>query len=252
MDHVTLIFDRRLSCFVKDAKRPVTLPCDGRATVKHLIEAAGPPHTEVGAIRAAGRNVGFDHVPATGQVLAVAAMDPPLDVRMASLLRPRPLADLRFAADVNVGKLALLLRMAGLDTAYDPRWQDKELVTVAAEQGRVVLTKDRALLKRRQVVFGRYVRAVRPDDQLHEVLAFFGVARSPAAFCRCLRCNFLLVPVAKAAIDHRLEPKTRLYFDRFKICPACQRIYWQGSHHERMTARLHQAGIGSMDGHRKP
>jgi len=105
------------------------------------------------------------------------------------------------------------------------------------------------LLKRRQVAFGRYVRAVRPDDQLAEVLAFFGVDRPVAPFSRCLRCNVLLEPVAKVSINHRLEPKTRLYFDRFKICPACKRIFWQGSHHQRMVARLHQAGSGVMDSH---
>jgi len=243
METLTLVFDDPLGAFLKARQRPFTCRCDGKATVKHLIESAGPPHTEVGAIRVAGRAVGFDHVPTAGQSLIVEAIAPPWDVLSPCLLRPQPLKALRFVADVNVGKLALLLRMAGLDTAYGPRWADEDLAGLAEKEGRIVLTKDSALLKRRQVVFGRYVRAVLPDDQLVEVLGLFGIGRAPAPFSRCLRCNTPLAPVAKTAIDHRLEPKTRLYFDRFTICPTCNRIFWQGSHRQAMGRRLRHIGL---------
>jgi hypothetical protein len=245
VDTVSLIFDPALHLFLKALPpgQPMLCPVDGTTTIKHIVESAGPPHTEVGAISVNGRFVNFDFVPSAGQTAAIGAIRAPFEVFCPTLLRPRPLDRLRFVVDVNVGKLAVLMRIVGLDTAYQPDRTDKDLAELAEAEHRIVLTKDRGLLKRRQIVFGRYVRAVQPDDQLKEVLAFFGIRGPVRLFSRCLCCNQRLLPVAKEEILDRLEPNTKRYFHRFNICPACRRIYWQGSHHDQMMQRLERTGI---------
>jgi uncharacterized protein len=108
----------------------------------------------------------------------------------------------------------------------------------SAGEKRVVLTRDAALLRRKNVIHGRLIRNAQPLDQLREVLAFYGLAPPYVAFKRCLRCNIELVPVAKAEILDRLLPKTKRYFDEFHRCPDCNRIYWPGSHRDRMLEWL--------------
>lgn len=220
-----------------------------RAAVKDVVESLGAPHTEVGRIvvreaeGAAGRDVDFAHIVAAGQELDVYAVAPPLDVTRSSLLRPEPLDAVRFLVDATCGKLARLLRLVGQDAAYDRAWDDAAVAEMAAGEGRIVLTMDRALLKRSKVAFGRLVRAHDPQEQLAEVLRHFGVRGPFPAFSRCLECNAPLAPVEKAAILHRLQPLTRKYFATFHRCPACDRIYWPGSHHDRMREWLEGAGL---------
>ncbi|MEW5775020.1 MAG: Mut7-C RNAse domain-containing protein [Thermodesulfobacteriota bacterium] len=220
-----------------------------RAAVKDVVESLGVPHTEVGRLVVAGpggagrADADFSHIVGPGQELDVYAVAPPLDVTRPSLLRPEPLEEVRFLVDATCGKLARLLRLVGQDAAYDRSWDDAAVAELAAEEGRIVLSMDRALLKRRQVAFGRLVRAHDPREQLAEVLRHFGVRGPFAAFSRCLECNAPLTPVAKAEVLHRLPPLTRKHFEAFSRCPACDRIYWAGSHHDRMREWLARSGL---------
>jgi len=232
------VFTRR-----RNPGRSIVYRLNRRTSIKDIIESVGIPHTEIGSILADGRPVDFTFIPNKTGCIALEPVTAPFDVTRPTLLRPRPLHALRFVADVNVGKLAVLMRMVGLDTAYDPGHTDAGIAQKAESENRVVLSKDIGLLKRRQIHYGRYVRAVYPDDQLKEVLALFGIGASGDAFSRCLRCNSKLIAVDKAAIDHRLEPKTRKYYHRFMRCPVCDQIYWKGSHHDHMDARLRRMGL---------
>jgi uncharacterized protein with PIN domain len=206
------------------------------------------PHTEVGAIALDGVPVDFHFVPDSPGEVVIEPVSAPFDVTRPSRLRPNALHAIRFVVDVNVGKLAALLRILGLDVVYSPRLRDREIAAIAEKEGRIVLTKDRMLLKRNAVVFGRFVRSVHPDDQLREVVAFFGLEGRCQPFRRCIRCNEELVTVEKADILHRLEPKTKKYYDVFKMCKTCDRIYWQGSHHETMKRRIAVVGRNAASG----
>ncbi|MFH1981994.1 MAG: Mut7-C RNAse domain-containing protein [Pseudomonadota bacterium] len=242
-------FDAELSSLLRVPHRggAVLQPPGRRAAVKDMIEACGVPHTEVGGVVDGDVPVGFSHIPAHGATVSVLAPVPPVDVTRPSLLRPCPFDGVRFVVDVNVGKLASLLRMLGMDTCYRNGIDDAEIAEVAERQSRIVLTKDIALLKRRRIVFGRLVRERLPDAQLGEVVRFFGLTGPFTLFSRCLLCNAPLEAVAKASIIHRLEPKTKKYYHRFTRCPDCDRIYWQGSHHDEMAARLSALGIPVAD-----
>ena len=221
-----------------------------RASIKDIVESLGPPHTEIGRILVHNQPADFDYIPQPGQTIHIHPLQPPVDPGQPSLLRPRPLPDLRFIVDVNVGKLARLMRILGLDAAFHWSWRDEQIAHKADMEERIVLSKDHGLLKRNHVQWGRLIRAQTPRDQLVEVLSFFGLQPPFALFSRCLACNIPLQPVDKKDIEHRLEPKTKRYFQRFQLCPGCGRIYWRGSHHQHMQAWLEEIipGLNSQAG----
>jgi hypothetical protein len=206
--------------------------------VKDLLEAQGIPHTEIARLTINGVEADFAAIVGVDDLIEVHGPPCPLDPTLPTRLRPEPLAGLRFAVDANVGRLAGLLRMAGFDTFYERQLSDRELAALAAREKRVLLSRDFALLKRREVVFGRLIRAAQPYEQLAEVVRLYGLAARLQPFSRCLCCNTLLQPVAKEEIIDRLEPLTRQYFHQFKSCPDCRRIYWAGSHQEKMLKNL--------------
>ncbi|MGV1097955.1 Mut7-C RNAse domain-containing protein [Thiovibrio sp. JS02] len=213
-----------------------------RASCKDIIESLGIPHTEVGSLLSSGLEIPFSHLPENGELLEVLPHRPPVDLGRPSLLRPGSLTELRFLADANVGKLARKLRMCGFDTAYDPTWQDEELAEIAEKEGRVLLSKDRGLLKRNKVRYGLLVREEAPLRQLGEVLHFFGRKEALRPYSRCIRCNGDLVPVEKEEILHLLEPLTKKYYHAFRRCENCRQIYWSGSHRREMTRFLAALG----------
>jgi uncharacterized protein with PIN domain len=126
--------------------------------------------------------------------------------------------------------------MMGFDTLYDNGFVDDEIERIAAEQGRIVLTRDRDLLKRRRITHGCYVRELRPQQQLQEVFERLQLARSARPFTLCLSCNAALHAVPKARVEHLLPPRVRELHHRFSTCEVCKRIFWEGSHWQRMRA----------------
>jgi uncharacterized protein with PIN domain len=136
--------------------------------------------------------------------------------------------------------------MSGIDIEIAENLSDKEIAAFAHEKQRIVLSKDLGLLKHRKITYGRYVRSIYPEDQLKEIINFFNLKPHLQPFSRCLRCNTPLTFVEKKNILSRLQPKTRLFFNRFKICMRCDKIYWKGSHHEGMVKKMQQSGIIQM------
>lgn len=221
----------------------IRYPVDRAASLKDVAEACGVTHTEIDRILVDGRAVDFSAGLAPGERVEFFPPCPPLDPTRKHPLRP-PLSRLSFLADVNVGKLASLLRLLGQDCAAAGEGEDDaEIARRAAEEGRVLLTRDRRLLRRRVVEHGRLVRCNDPRGQLGEVLRLYGLKPPFALFSRCLRCNEPLDPVAKADVLERLEPRTRLYYDDFHRCGSCGRVYWRGSHHDGMRRMLETWGV---------
>jgi uncharacterized protein with PIN domain len=150
----------------------------------------------------------------------------------------------RFLADSNVGRLARWLRVLGYDAAFEPRLSDGLLVFRALREGRVLLTRDVELTRRRLITTGQ-VEAVlltgdQVQDQLRQVRQELDLDDG-AAMSRCLECNVPLQPRDPAAVAHRVPPYVRATQRRFSECPRCARVYWPGTHWERMRAQLQRA-----------
>ncbi|MFA7382799.1 MAG: Mut7-C RNAse domain-containing protein [Desulfurivibrionaceae bacterium] len=213
-----------------------------QASVKDIIEALGVPHTEVGRLTVAGRELSFAAAGDEDETMEVYPLSPPVDVTAPTLLRPEPLPGLTFAVDINVGKLAALLRMAGFDVFYRNYISDPKLVEVAKREKRILLSKDTDLLKRKEVVFGYLVREIQPERQLAEIIHLFGLQAQLKPLSRCLRCNGLLQGVDKEEIIAQLEPLTQKYYHSFRRCPGCGKIYWPGTHRDKMLLALNRCG----------
>lgn len=207
---------------------------DVSGSVKDMIESLGVPHTEVDLILANGEPVDFAYLVRDGDRISVYPAFQSLEVSPLLRLRPQPLREIRFAADANLGRLAAYLRMLGFDTLYRRDFGDEELAKLSAVDRRVLLTRDRGLLKRNIVTRGYCLRETDPTRQLAEVLQRFGLVPSIAPFQRCIHCNALLRSVSKESVEDRLLPETKQFYDEFYLCAECGRIYWKGSHYRRM------------------
>jgi hypothetical protein len=217
----------------------VLVACDGVSSLGHVVESLGVPLPEAGALTVNGRPATDRRRLAAGDTAAVGAVT-----------RPQAVPSPRFVLDVHLGTLARRLRLVGVDTEYSNDAGDDALIEQANAAGRVLLTQDRALLGRRALRLGAYVRGALPDDQLRDVLDRFAPPLAP--WTRCAACNGTLAAVAKPEVEPLLEPGTRRAYDAFARCGACGRVYWRGAHSERLqrvvdSALAIVAASGSAD-----
>ncbi|MDD5463241.1 MAG: Mut7-C RNAse domain-containing protein [Methylococcales bacterium] len=210
----------------------------GHPGIKDPIEVLGAPHPEVEMIVVNGQLVGFDYqLQANDRVAVYPAFknrDFALLVKLRENISPNP----RFILDVNLGKLAKFMRLLGFDSLYRNDYRDKDVINIAVNEQRIVLTRDRRLLYFKNINHGYWVREVKAENQIDEILGRFDLYGSIHPFTRCLACNGILESVTKEEVLYRLEPKTRLYYEIFSRCIECQRIYWRGSHMENMLQRF--------------
>jgi uncharacterized protein len=234
--HVDVRLYAELNDFLPRESRGLTLrrPVRPHQTVKDVLEATGIPHTEVDLIVVNGEAQGFTHRPAPGDRIAAYPMFESLDIGSTARLRPVPLRDTRFVVDVNLGRLARLLRLLGFDVWWTSDADDETLVDVSLAERRILLTRDRGLLKRRVVTHGVFVHSDDPQAQTVEVIRRLDLGERLAPLTRCMRCNGDLVAVSKEQVIDRLEPMTRRYYSDFVRCADCGRIYWPGSHHAKL------------------
>jgi len=219
-------------------KQPIPYAFQGNPGIKDAIEAQGVPHTEVDLILVNGESVPFSYQLQNGDRVSVYPVFESFDISGVTRLREEPLREPRFILDVHLGKLARYLRMFGFDSLYDNGYEDRQLVMIAGKEKRIILTRDRGVLKRKGVTHGYWVRSLKPAVQLEEVFKRFELYTLVKPFTRCKSCNALLRKVEKNAISQRLKPKTEKYYDHFFICGNCDKIYWKGSHYQKMRQRL--------------
>lgn len=242
MPEATFRFYEELNDFLprERRKRSFVHVFDGTPSIKDQIEAQGVPHTEVDLILVDGEPVGFEHKLRGGERVAVYPVFESLDIAPVTRVRPEPLRDPRFVLDVHLGALARRLRMLGFDALWPGDVPDEEIARISAAGPRIVLTRDRGLLKRSVVTHGYCVREKDPDTQIAEVVRRFDLARLARPFTRCMACNGELVPAAPHEIANEVPPGVAARHDRFARCTACARVFWPGSHYERMRALVRQ------------
>ncbi len=226
-------FAPELGLFVPQRRRSgaTAVGTDGVSTLGHVVESLGVPLTEVGALLVDGRQVPVSHVPAAGERVEVRPVTRPQHV---------PGAPLRFLLDVHLGTLARRLRLLGVDTAYESTdIGDPALAARSAAERRVLLSRDRGLLHRRELWAGAFVYSTKPDEQLRDVLDRFAPELRP--WSRCTACNGLLREATKEEVADRLEGGTQRTYDVFAQCRDCGRAYWRGAHSEQLDAIVEEA-----------
>ena len=247
MSQATFIFHGELNDFRAPAERgsPLSYAFKDRVSLKDAIESLGVPHTEVESILVDATPAEFGQMVPDGARVEVFPASAGAE---GGRLRPPLPGEPRFVLDTHLGRLATYLRMLGFDTLYRNDYADEELARIASDEQRILLTRDRGLLKRGIVTFGRYVRETDPERQIVEILRHYDLGDRIAPLRRCMRCNGLLHAVDKAAVYDRLPPKTREYYDEFSACSGCNQVYWKGSHYDRMRALIERlAADGRAD-----
>jgi uncharacterized protein with PIN domain len=226
-----------LNDFLPPERRGKAMACsfEVSGSVKDMIESLGVPHTEVDVIVVNGESVDFQYRPRDEDYISVYPAFESIPVQSLKHLKPQAPTEKRFILDTHLGRLAAYLRMLGFDTKYNRDFPDEELAESSAQEGRILLTRDQGLLKRNLVKYGYWVRTTLPREQVVEVVNYFDLIPLMIPFRRCVHCNDLLQTVSKEQILHRLLPETRQYHNEFYICLACNRIYWKGSHYQRMS-----------------
>lgn len=233
---LTLRFYAELNEFLEPDRRQraFELAAAAGAAVAEVIEALGVPPAEVDLVLANGRSVDLAYRVREGDRISVFPVFESLDITPVLAVRSRPLRETRFVLDVHLGRLAKYLRLLGFDSLYRNDVDDAELVRVSLEERRILLTRDRGLLRRRALTHGYEVRQTNPRRQLVEVLGRFDLRRAAAPFTRCLRCNEPLRAVPEEAVAERLPRRTRQVHQELRICRGCDRVLWRGSHYRRM------------------
>ena len=231
MATATFRFHDELAEFVAPAWRdgPYTYACARAATVKHAIESLGVPHTEAGRLTVNGEPATLARIVREGDSIEVFPHDPG---------RAGHDAVHDFIADAHLGGLARLLRMLGFDTRYENAFADRDLVELALRERRIILTRDRELLKCREVLRGSFVHARKPEAQLREVVARFGLEHQAHPFTLCLHCNLRLEALEKSQVATRVPERIAEQYTQFVCCPGCNQVFWQGSHWARMREML--------------
>lgn len=212
---------------------------NGSPSIKDAIEALGVPHTEVDLILINNLSVDFSYKLRNGDSVSVYPVFESFDITSVSLLKKKPLRDLKFILDVHLGRLAKYLRFYGFDTCYRTDFNDRKIIDLSLSDKRIILTRDIGMLKNREVIRGYCVRSQYLDEQLLEVFKRFNLKNLINPFCRCTKCNGLLIDVPKKEIMDRLLPGTRKYYKKFKKCSECDSIYWKGSHYERVKKYIY-------------
>jgi uncharacterized protein with PIN domain/sulfur carrier protein ThiS len=220
--------------------RPIEKTLDVPSTVKDLIEGCGVPHAEVDLIAVNGESVGFTYLVRDGDRISVYPMFESLDITPELRVRPQPLREPRFVLDVHLGKLAAYLRMLGFDTAYRNCFSDEELVNISVRERRILLTRDRGVLKHSAVTHGYWLRETDSRKQAAEIVRRFDLLGSIQPFTRCMACNGMLDPVEKDQIRDLLPPRTAELYNEFRRCAQCGRVYWKGSHYVKMQRWIEQ------------
>jgi uncharacterized protein with PIN domain len=238
--NATFRFYEELNDFLPKTRRKKTFPYSfwGNPAVKDVIEAIGVPHTEVDLILVNGNSVNFDYHLQADDHVAVFPVFESFDIIPLIKLRPKPLRRTRFILDVHLGKLARLLRMLGFDSLYSKEYSDDQIRYLSVNEKRIILTRDQNLLKAKIVTHGYWLRSTEPMAQILEIVQHFDLKSSIKSFTRCLDCNGSIRKINKEKISRDLPARLLTFYQEFFYCTHCKKIYWPGSHFQKMKAKI--------------
>ncbi|MBN1956574.1 MAG: hypothetical protein JXQ81_07715 [Desulfuromonadales bacterium] len=213
--------------------------------VKDAVEACGIPHTEVDLLICDGASIDWTYRLSGGEQVQVLPPGYPCALNPLHHLACRPFTA-HFILDVHLGKLARRLRLLGFDCLYRNDYDDREIISTALQDDRIILTSDRGILSHSRVQCGLLIRSVNADEQVEEVLRRFGFQEQIRPFSRCTICNGYLDAVAKDEISHQLLPGTAANCEEFHQCRDCGKLYWRGAHFTKIIAWFQRVGAGKI------
>lgn len=222
----------------RDGALPLVAALAFRAdqSLRHVAETLGIPACEIGLARLGGQTWSLELPPPDGGVIDLYPVEEPFPLG----------TELRFVADVHLGRLARDLRLLGFDVRWRNDYDAETLVLVAVAEGRIVLTRDRGLLFRRAFASphaegllagegqpsarGMLLRSRDPYEQLVEVSLRFGLASRMHPFSRCATCGSPLVAASRGEVLALVPPIVARRYPEFFLCPSCRKPYWKGDH----------------------
>jgi uncharacterized protein with PIN domain len=216
-------------------KKVIEQKFTGKPAIKNIIESMGIPHSEIDLIIVNGQSVDFNYHLKGDENISVYPVFETLDISPLIRLRPKPLRKTKFIVDVNLGKLAQKLRLLGFDTLFRNDFKDDEIITIAAREKRIILTRDKGILTQNKVTHGYWLRNDNPKKQLSEVVGRLQLKNSFNPFVRCSVCNSELKEITYENVSSRLPGDTLQYYDKFWECSGCGKLYWKGSHYKHIT-----------------
>ena len=154
--------------------------------------------------------------------------------------------EFRFIADRMIGRLARMLRLLGYDTLYQPELDPAGLAELARRDDRIILTRGETRLRFPGATNVFSVRTEHPPDQLREVVAEFSLDPKSGLWTRCTVCNGRISAVAKQEVKDQVKPKVYEIYSEFYRCAGCGRVYWRGSHVERILKNLSTLLAGEL------
>jgi len=203
--------------------------------LRDLVQSVGVPHVEVAEVTVDGALVDWSTTVDDGAEVVAHARYPLV----------RPPAEPRFLTDVHLGRVTGYLRLAGFDVRHDPALDDPALAAASIAEGRILLTRDRRLLMVGALQRGSYVRATDPLQRAVEIVDRFALRPLARPFTRCMVCNTLLAPARPDEVAGRVPESVRARHTVFRRCPGCERVYWEGTHHARLSGIVRRIlGLG--------
>ncbi len=249
MKKISIRFYEELNDFLPERKRKVRFThryfC--RRSVKDLIESLGVPHTEVDLIIVNGSSAGFNYHVNDSDDISVYPEFESLDISKLQRLRPKPLRKPKFVLDVHLGTLARYMRMLGFDTKYENYFSDKEIIRISLKEKRAILTRDLGILKHSSVTRGYFMRNTSPQKQIEEIVNRFDMKNEIKEFTRCIDCNYFLKKIDKEKIIGRIPAKVKTIYSQFYICKKCDKVYWHGSHYEKMKLLVDKFKVSGIE-----
>ena len=240
MNSAAIRFYEELNDFLPAEKKKKRFKVNfhGNPSVRDLIESLGIHHAEIDLILLNGKSVNFKQKVTNGDDISVYPVFESFDITDVQRLRPAPLRCPKFILDIHLGKLAKLMRMVGLNTYYQKDLSDDKIIKISLSNSRTILTRDTEILKQKRVTHGYFIRTVKPEKQIVEVISRFDLLKVLKPFSRCIECNTELEWVDKAEIFHRLPEQVRTNYNEFKVCGKCDKLFWEESHYKKMLIQI--------------
>jgi len=148
--------------------------------------------------------------------------------------------EIKFLADRMLGKLVKWLRILGFDTSYPSFDDDLSLILTARQEGRILLTRDANLIKRRNICDFLFIKGDHWEEQLAGIIKGLKleIDLNSKIFSRCSLCNAPTKDIDKKEVKTHVPIYVFLSQDKFVYCPSCKKYYWRGTHWQRMTKKI--------------